>query len=203
MKAILLRALFSLFMAVTFTAHPLVHRVIGQTPKHGGQIEAKYDGYSFETIVTLRRMKVVCGNSKTTESGMKGLCVNIAASLHSPGQQLEYVKYVKLQLVFDNKDWVTPHPLGQRELVAVVDNESLRLGTMQLAKQNMDSDRGVDVMQEVLEVSIPYQAFKKIASGNVVEMKVGTTAFGLKEKNLAALRDLKSRIKTTTARVQD
>ena len=199
MKFILLRSLAALFVAVTFAATSLATFALSSTnqaPVHGGQIEAKYDGYNFETIVALRRMKVVCGNNKASESGMKGLCVNIAISLHSPGQQLEYVKYVKLQLVFDTKDWVGPHPLGQRDLVAVVDNESLRLGTMQLAKQDMGSDRGVDVMQEVLEVSIPYQAFKKIALGNVVEMKVGTTAFGLKEKNLAALRDLNSRIKT-------
>ncbi len=193
MKMYLLSLL--LFAQVLFSPASFVTTTSGQTPEHGGQIDARYDGFNYETVVTLRKMRVVCGNGKATESGMKGVCVGLAASLHSPGQQLEYVRYAKIRLVFETKDWVARHPLGQRDLVAVVDNESIKLGTMQLAKQEFDSDRGVDVMQEVLEASIPYQAFAKLAKGSMVEMKVGSTIFTLKEKNLGALRDLHNRVK--------
>ncbi len=189
--SLLLLAQFT-FCAVSFAKFPTLP---DQTPEHGGQIEAKYDGFNFETVITLREMRVVCGNGKPTESGMKGICVGLSASLHSPGQQLEYVRYAKIRLVFETKDWVARHPLGQRDLVAVVDNESIKLGRMQLAKQEMDADRGVDVLQEVLEVSIPYPTFVKMARGGTVEMKVGTTVFALKEKNLAALRDVNNRVK--------
>ncbi len=195
MKLSILRA-FSLFLLVQVNLCPAtVSAVPDQTPEHGGQIDAKYDGFNYETVVTLRKMRVVCGKGKATESGMKGVCVGVSASLHSPGQQLEYVRYAKIRIVFETKDWVARHPLGQRDLVAVVDNESIKLGTMQLAKQEMDADRGVDVLQEVLEVSIPYATFVKIARGGVVELKVGSTIFALKEKNLAALRDVNNRVK--------
>jgi hypothetical protein len=43
-------------------------------------------------------------------------------------------------------------------------------------------------------VAIPFAAFKKIASSNSVEMRVGPSFFELREKNLLALRDLGSRV---------
>ncbi|MGH9883706.1 MAG: hypothetical protein ACRD6N_19960, partial [Pyrinomonadaceae bacterium] len=116
-------------------------------------------------------------------------------SLHGPGKQLEFVRYARLQLIFETKDWDRRHPLGQRDLVAVADNESVKLGTMQLVKQDLDSVRQLhEVMKEVLEVSMPYQTFTKLAQAEVVEMKVGNTMFELKQKNLLALRDLNNRI---------
>jgi hypothetical protein len=50
-------------------------------------------------------------------------------------------------------------------------------------------------MKEVLEVSIPYQTFNKIAHAEIVEIKVGNTMFELREKNMAALRDLNNRVR--------
>jgi hypothetical protein len=66
---------------------------------HGGKIESKYDGFNHETVVALKKMRVRCG------SALKQTCVSFAASLHCPGVQLDYVRYAKLQLIFETKDW--------------------------------------------------------------------------------------------------
>lgn len=156
---------------------------------HGGKIESKYDGFTRETVVTLKKMKVTCG------SATKQTCVSLVASLHCPGVQLDYVRYAKLQLIFETKDWDRRHPLNERDLFVVADGETLKLGRMSLVTQGMDTNKFIDVMKETLEVSLSYQTFTRIASAETVEMKVGKSSFALKDKNLAALRDLNNRVK--------
>lgn len=65
---------------------------------------------------------------------------------------------------------------------------------MDLVAQTLNSDRLVEVMKEVLEVTIPYETFRKIALSRYVEVKIGKTMFALREKNVAALRDLNNRV---------
>ena len=104
-------------------------RAIPQAPpepvKHGGKIETKYDGFNYETVMRLRKMKVNCDGFKDK---FKDACVSIEVSLHCPGTQVNYVKHVTLQVVFENKDWVHFHPPDQRDLTVVTDTETLRLG---------------------------------------------------------------------------
>jgi hypothetical protein len=158
-----------------------------QAPDHGGQIESKYDGVGHETVVTLKKMKVTCASKK---SAFKGACVNVVTSLHCPGIQLDYVRYATLQLIFETEDWDQRHPLGQRELTVVADGETFRLGRMELVGQSVDT-----LMSEVLQLTMPYNTFKKIALAQTVEMQVGKSRFDLREKNLAAFRDLNNRVK--------
>jgi hypothetical protein len=164
-------------------------------PAFDAKIETKYDGFNHETVVTLRKTKITCGAGKGMQSTLKDTCVSLVASLHCPGVQLDYVRYAKLQLIFETKDWDRRHPLGERDLFVVADGERLKLGTMTLAKQGVDLNQLIDVMREELEVSLPYQTFKKIALSQTVEMKVGKTLFELQEKDVAALRDLNNRVK--------
>lgn len=156
---------------------------------HGGKIESKYDGFNHETVVSLKKMRVACGGPT------KQTCISFATSLHCPGLQLDYVRYVKLQLIFETKDWQRRHSLDERELFVVADGERLKLGRMALVTLGQDTSKGIDVMKEVLEVSLSYQNFTKIAAAEIVEMKVGKTTFALHEKNIAALRDLNNRVR--------
>lgn len=165
------------------------------TLDHGGKIETKYDGFNHETIVMLKKMRVTCGGANGLRSALTQTCVSLVASLHCPGKQLDYVRYAKLQLVFESKDWDQRHPLDQRELFLVADGKQLQLGRMVLAKNNVEYDRGIEVMKEVLEVSVPYKIFDIIARSNTVEVKVGKSRFGLQEKNLEALRDMNIRVR--------
>ena len=151
-------------------------------------IETKYDGFAHETTVTLKKMRVSCGGAKW--SAFSDACVSFVVSLHCPGVQLDYIRYGKLQLIFETKDWSSRHPLGERELIVVVDDEQLKLGTMSFVKQDLGTVKTVDVMREVLEVSFPYETFKKLAAAQTVEVKVGKSTFSLSPKNIAALRDL-------------
>jgi hypothetical protein len=162
---------------------------------HGGKIEMKYDGFTHETVVALRRMGVTCEGAKGAQSTTKGVCVDLAASLHCPGKQLDYVRYVKLQLTFESKDWDSRHPLNERELSAVADGETIRLGKMQLASQGVGEGWLDQDSKETLEITVPFAVFLKLARAQVVEMSVGKTSFELREKNVAALRDLNNRVK--------
>ena len=154
---------------------------------HGGEIVSKYDGFNHETVVTLKKMNVTCAKP---HENLKQSCISILATLHCPGVQLDYVRQVTLQVVFETKDWDQRHPLDQRDLSMVADGETFRLGRMQLAALHTDV-----LMTETLQGALPYSTFKKIALAEIVEVQVGKSKFELRSKNLAALRDLNNRIK--------
>ena len=159
------------------------------------KIETKYDGFNNETVVTLKKMSITCGRDKKMQGKFKETCVSFVASLHCPGTQLDYVRYAKLELIFETKNWDRRHNLGERDLFVVADGERLKLGTMTPAKQDVAQSQFIDVMREVLEVSFPYQTFEKIAQAQTVEMKVGKTMFELQQENVIALSDLNNRVK--------
>jgi len=161
--------------------------------KHGGKIETKYDGFTYETVMRLRKMKVNCDGFKDK---FKDACVSIEVALHCPGTQVNYVKEVSVQIVFENKDWVRLHSPEQRDLSVVTDTETLRLGRMSPVAKNQPGTW--DTKVEVLEVKIPYAVFKKIAMSQSVELQVGRDAVELREKNIAALKDLNSRVLVPT-----
>ena len=156
---------------------------------HGGKIETKYDGFNYETVMRLRKMKVTCDGFKDK---FKDACVSIEVALHCPGTQLNYVKHVSLQVVFENKDWVHFHAPDQRDLSVVTDTETLRLGRMTPVSTGKPGTWNTKI--ETLEATIPYQMFKKIALSRTAEIQVGRSAVELREKNLLALKDLDSRV---------
>src|SRR5262249_13039662 len=118
--------------------------------------------------------------------------VSIEVALHCPGTQINYVRHVTLQVVFENKDWVHFHAPDQRELAVVTDTETLRFGRMTPVSKGEPGNWETKV--EVLEATIPYAAFKKIALAQSVEIQVGRSAVELREKNRLALKDLNSRV---------
>ena len=156
--------------------------------KHGGKIETKYDGFNHETVMRLRKMKVNCDGFKDK---FKDACVSIEVALHCPGTQLNYVKQVTIQVVFANKDWVHLHPPDQRDLAIVTDTETLRLGRMTHPAKRPGT---WDTKEETLEATIPYEMFKKIALSQTIEIQVGRDAVELRRNNVAALKDLNSRV---------
>ena len=164
-----------------------------QTPpepvKHGGKIETKYDGFNYETVMRLRKMKVNCDGLKDT---FKNACVSIEVALHCPGTQVNYVRQVTLQVVFENKDWVHLHPPDRRDLTVVTDTETLHLGRMTPVTNGQPGNW--DTKVEVLEAKIPYAQFKKMALSQSVGIQVGNDAVELREKNRAALKDLNNRV---------
>jgi len=162
--------------------------------KHGGKIEMKYDGFNYETVMRLRKMKVSCDGFKDK---FKDACVSIEVVLHCPGTQLNYVRDVTLQVVFENKDWVHFHGPDQRDLSVLTDTETLRLGRMSPVSKGEPATW--DTKVEILEAKIPYAAFKKIVLAQSVAIQVGRSSVELREKNLAALKDLNSRVISTSA----
>jgi hypothetical protein len=192
-----MRKLLVAFGCCLALAHPTAILSQVQSPavpaqkpiNHGGKIETKYDGFNYETVLRLKKMKVTCDGFKDK---FKDACVSVEISLHCPGTQLNYVRNVTVQVMFENKDWVHFHPPDQRELVVVIDSGTLKLGRMERA--NAATPGSWDTKVETLEATIPYAAFKKIVLSQSVEMQVGQSAFELREKNRLALRDLDSRV---------
>ena len=174
-------------------------RPAAEPVKHGGKIETRYDGLAHETIVALRSMSVTCGGAKGAAGVTNGVCINLAVSLHCPGKQFDFVRYARLQLIFETKDWDKRHPVDQRELMAVADGETLRLGRLQLAKQEAGEGWFDYRMKEILEISVPYATFEKLARAQYVELAVGRATFPLRDKNVAALRDLNSRVRLSAS----
>src|SRR5215212_9136590 len=125
---------------------------------HGGKIETKYDGFNYETVMRLRKMKVSCDGFRDK---FKDACVSIEVALHCPGTQVNYVRDVTLQVVFENKDWVHFHPPDQRELAIVTDTETLHVGRMTPVSINEPGTWNTKI--EVLEAKMAYDAFKKMA----------------------------------------
>ena len=134
-------------------------------------------------------MRISCNGIKNT---FKDACVSMMVSLHCRGVQAFHVNYVTLQLMFETKAWDQRHAIDQRHLSVVVNNETLRLGQMELISQ--DGGETMDNMTETLGIRLPYEAFKKIAGAQFVEVQVGPSRFMLRNKNLEALRDLNARV---------
>jgi hypothetical protein len=133
--------------------------------------------------------------AKGSESILKGVCVSLQASLHCPGKQLDYVRRATLRLTFETKNWDARHSPGERDLSVVADGETIRLGRMSLASQGVSEGWLAEDSKETLEVVVPYEAFLKLARAAYVEFSVGKTTFGLRDKNVAALRDMNNRVK--------
>ena len=169
---------------------PLALRAQSPAPKHGGKIESRYDGFNYETLAQLRKMKVSCDGVKDRFN--KDDCVSIGVTLHFPGSQFNYVRHVTLQVIFENKDWVRIHPLDQRDLSISTQSQTFRFGRMSLITNKQPGQW--DSKVEVLEATIPYESFKTIAEATQVEIKIGPGAVMLRDNNIAALRDLNSRV---------
>jgi hypothetical protein len=168
----------------------------GQVPlKHDGKIETSYDGFNHETVIALKRMVITCEAVRGLQSTLKGVCVSLQASLHCPGKQLDYVRRATVRLTFEAKNWDSRHPADERELSAVADGETVRLGRMKLVSQGVSEGWLAEDAKETLEVSVPYESFLKLARAAYVELSVGKTSFAMREKNIAALRDLGNRVK--------
>jgi|SRR6185503_5197661 len=159
--------------------------------KHGGKIESKYDGFTYETLMRLQKMKVSCDGFK--DKFTDG-CVSIEVTMHMPGMQLNYVRSVTLMVVFENQDWVRGHPPEQRNLSISTYDKTYRLGRMELITNKKPGTW--DTKIERLQASIPYDTFKKIIESDTIEIQVGNGAVMLRDKNIAALRDLNNRVLT-------
>jgi hypothetical protein len=184
-----------LVIGLVLLFQPVATRAQSQTPKHGGKIESRYDGFNYETLARLHKMKVSCDG--VGDLFQKDACVSIDVTLHFPGSQFNYVRHATLQVIFENKDWVRIHPLEQRDLSISTEAETFRFGRMRLVTNKKPGQW--DTKIEVLEATIPYETFKKIALATQVEIKVGPGAVTLRDNNVAALRDLNSRVIPPTA----
>jgi hypothetical protein len=147
-------------------------------------------------------MSVTCEAGRGMESRFKNLCIRLEAVLHCPGRQLDFVRSATLGLTFEAKDWDVRHAPNERDLSAVADGQTFRLGRMNLLSQGVGEGWLAEDSKERLEISIPYETFLKLVRASYVEFSVGKTTFALRDKNVAALRDMNNRVKLPPAPAQ-
>ena len=74
----------------------------------------------------------------------------------------------------------------------MTDTETLRIGRMSPVSKDTPGTWNTKV--EILEAKMPYAVFKKMATAQSVEIQVGHDAVELRDKNIAALKDLNTRV---------
>jgi hypothetical protein len=144
------------------------------------QIETEFNGFSNETIVRLKKTSLNCDSI----SGMlKKKCYGLEVSVHYQGQQRKVASKVKIRLTAENKDW---HNEAERSLQIVADKVRYDLGTMKLLSTQSKELTQVDI----LEQTISYPLFLKIASALTVKIKLGDKTMNLKPRIIAALKEI-------------
>jgi hypothetical protein len=102
----------------------------------------------------------------------------------------------------------------QRNLIAIADGETIKLGVMNRAAQQAEasSDGRIEPVKpgkkgaskgdyalEALTINVPTATLTKIAMSKAVKMKLGETEFDLTENHFTALLDLLDRAKQNTS----
>ncbi|MBV9211800.1 MAG: hypothetical protein JOZ52_14260 [Acidobacteria bacterium] len=151
---------------------------------HNANIETSYDKEKDETKVELKRMSV----SVVTFPNDPQL--HLTAYFTYAGKNRSKPESVVLGFVAFSINHVWKFK-EDRELVAMLGDEKLKLGSAEL----LDSSNKSDYVKEVMAMYVPFDAFVRIVNfdQNRVNLQLGNVKFELKKNELEALRDLASR----------
>ena len=153
-------------------------------PKANNHIKEKYNKSKNETVVTLRTMALSNSMNRefTRESEYTNLDLDVSFTF--PGQQISKpVEAASFKFKSTAKEMHFQH--GQN-LVAVIDDQSGLL----LGPTNYSSSSQTFYFEEVLSISIPYEAMKRIGSAQKLAFQLGTRNIAITNDQLNDLRAL-------------
>lgn len=169
-----------------------------------GKIVTNYDPAKDRTMVLIQLMPVKEGEDPAFDPDLRQreslgqapgrIPERLQFSMYFtyPGQTLATPPYVSVGFVYVALD---PKRYESHELSAKVDGEKIELGRMQVV-----ADKSIAVVggyrpytQRVLDMTIPYEQFLRIANAKRVKMRLGELDFDLTKDHLEAIRDLASR----------
>jgi hypothetical protein len=167
------------------------------------KIQEDYQSRSRRTLVQLEPIQVqgeqyngltIGGYFSYSGRTIKQKPADIILSLTSVAKEFKYAK--------------------QRNLIAIADGETIKLGVMNRAAQQAEvsSDGRIEAVKpgkkgaskgdyalEALTINVPTTTLTKIAMSKAVKMKLGETEFDLTENHFTALLDLLDRAKQNTS----
>jgi hypothetical protein len=165
--------------------------------KYDGKIVTTYDTGKAQTIVLIQLMDI-----KEAE-------VAEFVNVYSPtGQTYDYLA-ITWFFAYPGKTFATPksvsvgfayeaqHPerYESRKLTAKIDGEKVELGKMdEMGERKLVTRHAKpNYVRGLLEMTIPYELFLRLANAKKVKMKLGEFEFDLSKDHLNAMRDLASR----------
>lgn len=155
----------------------------GKTPKY---LKLKYDKQKNQTTVALKRMSLSSAMAKEVTNVTEVAQLDLDGSFDYPGQKLSQAA----EAVTLNFRALSKFPVYQRgqNVVGVLDaDQALILGTT-----SYKSISQTFMMEEVLSISIPYTALKRMAESKSLRIFLGTREIKFREKDQEALRELVS-----------
>jgi hypothetical protein len=149
--------------------------------KNGKRFFVKYDKFKDQTMVFVGPFSL----TGSMEYAFTSSTISIYAAFVFKGQKTDQpVDTLTLGFVHTGKEWQF---LKSSDVYVLADGERMVLG-----EGSRDSDLKIGSVEETVEVTLSADMFSKIANSKVVEMKVGSREFKLKDEHLQALHDLLS-----------
>ena len=149
-------------------------------------LKVKYDKQKNQTTVTLKRMSLSSAMNKEVNSVTEVAQLDLDGSFDYPGQKLsQAVEAVTLNFRALSKFPVYQNP---QNVVGVVDGDR----ALMLGATSYKSNSQTFMIEEVLSISVPYTALKRMADSKSLRIFLGTREIKFREKDQEALRELAS-----------
>jgi len=158
------------------------------TGKTARYVKLKYDKQKNQTTVALKRMSLSSAMAKEVTSVTEVAQLDLDGSFEYPGQQLPQAA----EAVTLNFRSLSKYPVYQRgqNVVGVLEEEEDR--ALMLGTTSYKSISQTFMMEEVLSISVPYTALKRMAESKSLRIFLGTREIKFKGKDQEALRELVS-----------
>ncbi len=165
--------------------------------KKNSNISSKYDKSKNQTTVRLKAMPLTgLAEEKQQQETIPVHQMDVEIFFVHPGQQVEKpVENVTLRFHVTSRNYI----FSRAQPVTVILDEKVEGAQGRLVRLG-DTDYKSDlkfnsVYEEFMTITIPASALEKIAAAKTVSIYVGASPYQLKEKQMADLRDMASRIK--------
>jgi len=156
------------------------------TGKTARYLKLKYDKQKNQTTVALKRMSLSSAMAKEVTNVTEVAQLDLDGSFDYPGQKLSQAA----EAVTLNFRALAKFPVYQRgqNVVGVLDGDR----ALMLGATSYKSNAQTFMTEEVLSISVPYAALKRMAESKSLQIFLGTREIKFREKDQEALRELVS-----------
>ena len=156
------------------------------TGKTARYLKLKYDKQKNQTTVALKRMSLSRAMNKEVNNVTEMAQLDLDGSFDYEGQKLSQAA----EAVTLNFRALSKYPVYQRgqNVVGVLDGER----ALMLGATSYKSNAQTFMTEEVLSISVPYAALKRMAESKSLQLFLGTREIKFREKDQEALRELVS-----------
>lgn len=168
--------------------------------EHRGKIDSRYDASTNKTTVVLNPYDVPITDTAEVAADWQHFSI-MCGFVYQGKKMTGDPETIELHVMSDSTRGFKFNESQNRVLLADIDDEQIRLGTMTLvrSKHYAHGSSPVNAARsgylEELSIILTYQGLLKIGEGKKVSLLLGRERIKLNKEHLEALRDLASRIK--------